>query len=200
MSGSEAAVHEARTLFEDNETDCILLVDAENAFNNLNRQVALHNIQVLCPIVAKFAINLYRGANSPFTGNNELSGEEGVTQGDPFSMIFYGLSVIPLIYSHGIKCRTAWFADNSRGGGKLFGVNAWLNFLSAEGPAHGYCPKAEKTYLIVKESLVNEAKTMFAGSGAKITSERKKGIWAALSELRSSTRASVKIWLPNSPR
>ena len=74
LSGSEAAVHGARALFEDNETDCILLVDAENAFKKLNRQVALHNIQVLCPIVPKFAINLYRRANRLFTCNNELSG------------------------------------------------------------------------------------------------------------------------------
>ena len=81
LSGSEAPVHEARALFEDIETDCILLFDAENAFKKLNRQVALHNIQVLCPIVAKFALNLYRRANRLFKGNNELSGEKGVTQG-----------------------------------------------------------------------------------------------------------------------
>ena len=131
LSGSEAAVHEARALFEDNETDCTLLVDAENAFNKLKRQVVLHNLQVLCPIVAKFAINLYRRANRLFTCNNELSGEEGVTQGDPFAMIFYGLSIIPLIYSHGTECRTAWFADDSRGGGnfltlKLGGISSVL--------------------------------------------------------------------------
>ena len=50
----------------------------------------------------------------------------------------------------------------TRGGGKLFDVKAWWDFLSAEGPAYGYCPNAEKTYLIAKESLVDEAKTMFA--------------------------------------
>ena len=38
-----------RKVFEDDDTEAILLVDAENAFNNLNRKVALQNIKQLCP-------------------------------------------------------------------------------------------------------------------------------------------------------
>ena len=41
-AGCEAAVHAMRTVFEAEDTDAI--VDASNAFNNLNRLVALHNI------------------------------------------------------------------------------------------------------------------------------------------------------------
>ena len=53
-SGCEAAVHAIRDLFESPDTEGVLLVDATNAFNTLNREAALHNISVLCPTVAKF--------------------------------------------------------------------------------------------------------------------------------------------------
>ena len=43
--GAEAAVHAMRALFDDSATDAIMFVDASNAFNRLNRRVALHNIQ-----------------------------------------------------------------------------------------------------------------------------------------------------------
>ena len=40
-SGSEAAVHAMNSLFQHEETDAVLLVDASNAFNSLNRAAAL---------------------------------------------------------------------------------------------------------------------------------------------------------------
>ena len=43
-SGIEASIHAMRKAFDDDLTEAILLVDAENAFNNLNREAALHNI------------------------------------------------------------------------------------------------------------------------------------------------------------
>ena len=42
IAGIEAAVHAA---FSNDDVDAVLLVDASNAFNSLNRDVALHNIQ-----------------------------------------------------------------------------------------------------------------------------------------------------------
>ena len=47
ISGIEAAVHATRSAFELEENEAILLVGATNAFNTLNRQVALHNIRPL---------------------------------------------------------------------------------------------------------------------------------------------------------
>ena len=46
-SGSETAIHAMYTIFEADETVGVLLIDASNAFNALNRQEALHNIRVL---------------------------------------------------------------------------------------------------------------------------------------------------------
>ena len=45
--GAEAAIHGMKNIFELECTEAVILVDAENAFNKLNRQVALHNVQYL---------------------------------------------------------------------------------------------------------------------------------------------------------
>ena len=50
----EAAVHAILDIFAEEDTDALLLVDANNAFNALNRKVMLHNIRYLCPHVATY--------------------------------------------------------------------------------------------------------------------------------------------------
>ena len=60
MSGNEAAIHAMCNIFDTDDTDAILLIDASNPFNSLNRVAALDNIKILCPIIATCAINTYR--------------------------------------------------------------------------------------------------------------------------------------------
>ena len=43
-SGIEAAVHAMNNAYHDNDVQAVLLVDASNAFNCLNHQVALRNM------------------------------------------------------------------------------------------------------------------------------------------------------------
>ena len=100
MSGIDTATHSMRNFFNDSDSDGVLLVDAENAFNLLNIRVALHNIQYSCPLVSTFVHNLYRHAIRLFIFGEELSGEEGTTQGDPFGMVFR----LPLYYSAYLLC------------------------------------------------------------------------------------------------
>ena len=52
-TGCEAAIHAMRSLFAEENTEAVLLVDASNAFNSLNRQVALRNISILCTSALK---------------------------------------------------------------------------------------------------------------------------------------------------
>ena len=59
-SDCEAAVYALRTIFEDEESEAILLVNASNAFNSLNRSNAQLNIMNVCPSLATIAINSYR--------------------------------------------------------------------------------------------------------------------------------------------
>ena len=46
--GIETAVYAVRKSFEEDNSECLLLVDADNAFNKLNRKVSLENIKRLC--------------------------------------------------------------------------------------------------------------------------------------------------------
>ena len=95
------------TIFEADETDGVLLIDASNAFNALNRQAALHNIRVQCPIIATYAINTYRLSAGLFIiGGQEILSAEGTTQGDPLAMGLYAQSIQPLITSLQGACKT----------------------------------------------------------------------------------------------
>ena len=78
---------------------CVTLdhVDATNVSNALNRQVALHNIRLLCPPITTILINLYRCPTELFTDEDIILSLEGTTQGDPLAMAMYSLATIPLI-------------------------------------------------------------------------------------------------------
>ena len=52
--GSEAAIHEMHYVFNDDNMKGILLIDAENAFNSINRKVILHNLKFICPVFATY--------------------------------------------------------------------------------------------------------------------------------------------------
>ena len=81
ISGIEAAVHAVRTAFDSSNTEAVLLVDATNPFNSLNRQVALQNIRILCPPLATILINTYRAPTELFVDGDTLLSREGTTQG-----------------------------------------------------------------------------------------------------------------------
>ena len=119
--GCEAAVHSMRHMFQDSNTEGVLLVDATNAFNSINRQAALHNIRMLCPPLAQILINTYQ---SPITmiipGKGEIASTEGTTQGDPLGMAMYDLAITPLIRKLHSSCPEVsqiWFADDATSAG-----------------------------------------------------------------------------------
>ena len=115
----EAAVHAMNALFEKEETEALMFVDAENVFNNLNRQVALWNIQYICPVIAKVLINCYRSGTCLFVGGKMLTSQEVMTQGDPLAMTMFALASVQLINAVKVKTSTqVWFADDGSAGGR----------------------------------------------------------------------------------
>ena len=48
-----------QNIFGEEETDGVLLIDATNAFNTLNRNALLHNIRYLCPSLSTYVRNVY---------------------------------------------------------------------------------------------------------------------------------------------
>ena len=59
-SGIEAAVRSMATQFKDEKTQVMLLVDASNAFNSLNRPAALLAIKHRCPPFYRYLQNTYQ--------------------------------------------------------------------------------------------------------------------------------------------
>jgi len=96
-AGCEAAVHAMQSLFQSSTTQAVLLADASNAFNSLNRRVSLHNLHFVCLPLAVTVTNVYREASSLFIDGECLLSEEGTIQGDPLAMAMYALSTVPLI-------------------------------------------------------------------------------------------------------
>ena len=131
-SGCEAAIYAMHNIVEVDERDAVLLIYASNAFNALNRAVALHNIRVLCLTLATHVIITYRQPALLFiTGGEELISAEGTTHGDPLSMSLYAISLLPLITRLHVSsaAKQCWFADDATGSSSLQdGGNGGMNY------------------------------------------------------------------------
>ena len=153
--GAEAAIHAMRDIFEADSTDAVILVDASNAFNKLNRQAAMHNIQYICPPLALTIINTYRKPARLFVvGGKEIKSAEGTTQGDPLAMQFYALGTNPLLEnlrSRMPEISQVWLADDATGAGKLSHLKDWWDLLILEGRKLGYHVNESKSWLILKK-------------------------------------------------
>ena len=200
-SGSEAAVHAMYSIFEEEETDAVLLIDASNAFNALNRAAALHNIRVLCPPLATYAINTYRQPARLFiTGGSELKSAEGTTQGDPLAMAIYAISLQPLITRLGIssEAKQCWYADDASGSGSLEVIKQWWDELTEAGPNLGYYPNAKKCWLITKPEKVEGARAIFEGTAINISTQGQSHLGAALGSreyLEEYVGSKVEDWV-----
>ena len=79
QSGCEAAVHAMKSIFQEDETEAVIFVDATNAFSNLNRRVALLNVHSTCPAIATILTNCYRSNSLLFVQGEILQSREGTT-------------------------------------------------------------------------------------------------------------------------
>ena len=83
-AGTEAVIHTVHDIFKDHTTEAVLLINAENSFNAINRKAMLHNLSVTCPIIFTYISNCYNRPARLFgiRGTKILSKEETI-QGDP---------------------------------------------------------------------------------------------------------------------
>ena len=162
-AGCEAAAHAMGDIFQEENTDAVLFIDASNAFNTLNRTALLHNIQYLCPPMATYINNCYQKPSRLFiAGGKELMSSEGTTQGDPSAMPSYGIGILPYLamirpdQETGLLKQLA-YADDIGGSAKLAILREWWDNIERYGPSFGYFPKASKYWLVVKEEKHEEA-------------------------------------------
>ena len=162
--GIEASIHAMRLIYEDPATEGVLLIDASNAFNALNREAALHNVQYTCPGLSTFVKNLYSGQAELFVASSgeTILSKEGTTQGGPESMGFYAASTMPLANSaDSHPCKRIFYADDGSGGADLIKLHEWWQDIQVSGPPLGYFPNAVKTWLIVKPEHRERADQLF---------------------------------------
>ena len=138
------------------ETSAVLLVDAANGFNELGRKAMLWTVRHRWANGARFSYNCYRHSAQLLLrrrgGDCEIIlSREGVTQGDPLSMVLYGLSLTPLAEAIRLAVPTVvqpWYADDAAMSGPVTGIAAAQRLLLELGPRRGYFPEPDKSILI----------------------------------------------------
>ena len=193
-AGAEAAIHAIREISENEDTAAFLLIDTENAFNSINQKVMLHNLNFICPIITTYITNCYIiPARLFIIGGGEILSKEGTTQGDPTAMGAGTLGILPLIHfllqfisvNH-LSAKDVAFANYFTVAGKLTSIKDYWGKLTVLCPKYGYFPKAysayylPKSYLIVKQDKLGEARNTFNDSNVNITIEGKRhlgGYW-----------------------
>ena len=199
--GAEAAAHAMRHVFDSSEEMGVLLVDATNAFNSLNRTTALLNMKFICPSLEIILNNTYQSPIRMFLpGGEEILSHEGTTQGDPLGMAMYALAITPIIAKlnhHHKEISQVWFADDATGSGTCEDLRAWWDELIKIGPKFGYHPNAIKTHLVVKEGTEDKAKAIFMETSVNITTRGKRHLGAAIGSSNfcdEYVRSKVSQW------
>ena len=183
-TGSEAAIHAMNQVFNEEGADGVLLNDATNAFNQMNRAVAMHNIRITCKEIALYIINTYRSPSRLFiSGGGEIFSQEGTTQGDLLAMPWYAINTNHMISSPRVsipQVKQAWLTDDSAGGRSIESLYQWYESLCEEGRKFGYIVNGAKSWLIVKNSeLAESAKKVFCDE-VNITLEGRRHLGAVI--------------------
>ena len=176
-AGCKAAVHAIEQLFAADDTEAMILVDATNAFNLLNRQVTLLNCDKTCPAMAHIIINTYCNNSHLFVEGQCLLSEEGTTQGDPLAMAMYAIGTLPMIHHLDGIVKQTWYVDDSAAASKLEQLRKWWDLLNKIGPLYGYFPNGSKTHILVKPHYINKAKEMFKDMSITISEEGKRYLY-----------------------
>ena len=198
LGGVEAAVHSLCDKFRSDECEGVILLDAVNAFNNLNRKMALKNVSFYCPDLSTFLGNIYGSPRQLFAGDDILHSAEGATQGDPAAMDFYSLGILRLIeLAEAPDILQLWYADDGNAAGSLAGLLDWYNKIETLGPQFGYYLNPSKCVLIVKPNLLDTARDLFGDTGIQVTADGARHLGASIgSESYKKTFVSkaVSAW------
>ena len=108
-AGIEGGIHASRLLWQKHAQEeewGILLIDAHNAFNGKNRTAMLWAVCHEFPSGAQFGFNCYCHLATLVIRSGDgtchfLHRKEGVTQGDPLTMVVYGLGTPPSYRNYG---------------------------------------------------------------------------------------------------
>ena len=203
-SGIEGAIHAMTSRFLQYGATSgwsVLLVDASNAFNSLNRVALLWNVSILWPRCSRFVFNTYQGwATLVVRSSNEhLYSVEGVTQGDPLSMFLYAVGTLPLIQSlkGSSSCVQVWYADDASACGSLSDLHQWFELLLSKGSDFGYVVNPAKCCLVIHDSYKSNAEQLFSSLGISVVCNHRYlgGFIGELTGQASFVRDKVHRWI-----
>ena len=173
-TGTLRALGSIDFLTQDANPSGTTLVDARNGFNKMSRLEMLWTVCHCWLAGARSVFNCYshwaqlllcHPGEPPVT----ILILEGLTQGDPLSMVLYGISLVPLVKELKVAdlgllspfyANDAEFNRLSRQSAQL------LNLLMERGPDRGYLPKPAKSLFIPDTPVQEEAaRREFAAEG-----------------------------------
>ena len=99
--GTQRELEALEFLTQETEPSGTTLVDARNGFNELSSFTMLWTVQHHWPAGARFAFNCYKHwaqllIRHPGEPPVTILSREGVTQGEPLSMVLCGITLVPL--------------------------------------------------------------------------------------------------------
>ena len=165
-SWCEVAIYTMDLIFNDQNTDAILLIDAKNAFNLINKEAFIHNVKMMFPVFGTFVSNCYSSSSRVFIiGGGELKSTEGTTQVNPIALIIYVITTISLILmiieimydQPGNISTLAAYADDFTATRTLTELKVLWDILCSLVPIFWYYPWAPKSCLIVKKYRIKRA-------------------------------------------
>lgn len=171
----EAAIKGMDELYQQGKA--VLVLDAEGAYNNLNRRSALIAVGKAIPDAYQMIKNFYEHPTRAFYGGKELTIEEGTIQGCALSSAVYDIGIQPLakeMEEEGIV--QVWLCDDLAAAGEPEMLRKWLRKLKDRAPVYGYHINKKKSYAIAKE---RGSVKCFEKEGVQIT-EGAKYLGAAL--------------------
>ena len=207
QAGCEAAIHAMRQIYDEAECEAVMLVDATNAFNTLNRKATIHNIRIKCPSFAKYIENMYKEPAQLYICDRNtnrcetITSEEGTTQGDPVAMAMYAIGLAKLqskICHERTEVKQVAYADDLARAGKIKKLRKWWDLILEQGPPQGYNPNARKSVLIVKPDCFQEAVEAFENTGVRITVEGDRHLGSVIGTpeyVEMFVKAKVEEWV-----
>jgi hypothetical protein len=111
--GCEAAIHTTQTFVnnEQNRGKVVLKLDFKNAFNSVEQDCILKEVQCHTPLLYPYLYQCYRNPSTLFFGDHLISSSVGVQQGYPCGPMIFSLAIQPIILSLDSQLNI-WYLDD----------------------------------------------------------------------------------------
>jgi hypothetical protein len=117
--GCEAAIHATRMFAaQPGNADCVIIkLDVKNAFNTVERDVLLGEVEENIPSLYPFLHQVYHSPSNLFYNNSLILSQVGAQQGDPLGPLTFSLAIHKAMSS--LKSSlNIWYLDDGTIGGK----------------------------------------------------------------------------------